>query len=1851
MSRHSVPLRVLLPGAVFLFALSLVATMLWVQWRAVRERHLTRVADGLRQRAAELKHDLDRAARNADPEQQADSIACTGLDPLSAGTALVGPDGRVLVATRAEWVGGAAAEVLPPYMAGPHAGPVRERVARDGDSDRLVATYPVDLDGTGRAETSGVLLFALDAGRPVAEARADVWQQFRLFAAGALGAVGLLGLLLNRLVSRRLAGLLATVERFGDGDLEARPEVRGTDEIGRLGAGLGVMADRLGAALRELRASEERFRTTFEQAAVGVAHVAPDGRFLRVNTRFASWLGYTSSELMALRFHDVSHPDDLTSDIQNRDRILSGSLQTHQIEKRYLRRDGTLLWASLTLALHRDAAGEPEYFISVVQDVSDRRKAEADLRQTAALLQTVADETPDAIFVKDREGRYLLFNQAAARFVGKPIAEVLGRDDTALFDPDSARYLMARDRQVMSGGVPEQEEDTITAAGVTRTYLSRKVPYRDESGGVIGVVGTAIDITERKRVEDQLRRSEQELADFFENASVALHWVGPDGTILRVNRAELDMLGYAREEYVGRHISEFHADPDVICDILRRLSAGETLRDLEAPLRCKDGSIKYGLINSNVLWAGAEFVHTRCLTRDVTEEKRAEAALRESAEQLRTLVENATEAIVLVDVDTRKFVSVNQSAELLYGLDRQQLCGVGPLELSPPHQPDGAPSAEAAASRMLAAFAGELQVFEWVHRNAQGVDFPCEVRLVRYPSAAGRLVRGCVTDITERKRAAAFAARQTALLEQIARGSPLAEVLAAVVALIEDELPNVLASVLLLDRDGQRLRLGAAPNMPTAYISAIDGISIGPAVGSCGTAAFTQRPVCVSDIDADPLWADFKALARTHGLRSCWSEPILSARGVAGATVLGTLAVYGRTPGPPPPRYTDVIERAGLLASIAIESHRTARELQETALQFRTVFQSVPVGLFVAGSTGRVVMANVLCASQFGYSHDEMIGRSVEQLVPEPLRTAHVRLRAQYTAAPTARVMGEGRELNAARKNGALFPVEIGLVPMTIGGEQQVLVAVSDISKRVEAERRTRESEARKAAILHSALDSIISIDHEGRVVDFNPAAEFTFGCPAASVIGRLFGDLFVPPAYREAHKRGMERFLRTGEGPALNRRLELPALRADGTEFPTELYITVIQTGDRPTFSAYLRDITDRKRAEQELRALNADLERRVTERTADLSRLVAILDASPDYIAIAADPNGPVMYINAALQHLGAARGLTRDQLALPLFHPPETVRLLNEVALPAAVRDGIWLGETEVIGPDGATRPVSQLIQVHRGADGAAQLFSTIMRDISKLKHLEHELLQGRDSLLRVNAELSKVSRLKDEFLASMSHELRTPLNGVLSLSESLHEGVYGPVNPVQAGALRDIEQSGRHLLALINDILDLSKVEAGQLTLDPVPVDVEALCQSALRLVKEMAQKKRHRVTLSVDGRIGLIVADPKRLKQVLVNLLSNAVKFTPDGGVIELDVTAGDDGRTVSFAVRDNGIGIRPDDVGLLFQPFQQIDSRLSREYSGTGLGLALVRQMAELHGGGVEVASAPGQGSRFTVTIPLRVPETGSGSIEAPPARVRKVLLVEDSPGDALQIERYLLEMNVQVITHPSAGGAADRARQERPDLVLLDLLLTDGDGWQVLAELKADESTRAIPVVVVSVFDDQTRCTALGAAAVLLKPVDRQTLRRTLGNAGTSSGHGHNSASPPPPEPNPTAPLVLIAEDNLLNARAIGDYLGSLGYRIEVAANGLQAIELAGEKHPALILMDIQMPQLDGLEATRRLRAQPATASVPIIAVTALAMPGDRERCLSAGACEYLTKPVSLHKLRELIERLLPQTAPVGKE
>lgn len=465
-----------------------------------------------------------------------------------------------------------------------------------------------------------------------------------------------------------------------------------------------------------------------------------------------------------------------------------------------------------------------------------------------------------------------------------------------------------------------------------------------------------------------------------------------------------------------------------------------------------------------------------------------------------------------------------------------------------------------------------------------------------------------------------------------------------------------------------------------------------------------------------------------------------------------------------------------------------------------------------------------------------------------------------------------------------------------------------------------------------------------------------------------------------------------------------------------------------------------------------------------------------------------------------VGAVRKLANNEPAELTYPHPPVAQELTEI-------------ETELRW---ATHTLSE--SNHQLAGAIAQRERAHAELENLLVHLDEKVRHRTAQLDEARRHAESANAAKSEFLASMSHELRTPLNVILGMSELIEDKSLGALNDRQLESVRHIRESGQHLLALITDILDLSKVEAGMLELHLGATDIHEVCEASMRFVRESARRKGLHLETDYSFSTESMLVDNRRVKQILVNLLSNAVKFTPAGGKVGLSVRElTDPVPAIEFTVWDTGIGIADKDRDKLFKPFQQIDSSLSRQYAGTGLGLALVLRMTELHGGTVALESAPGEGSRFRITLPLRAEENQS-----------------DSNSGFLTVKR------------PSSAPFTKSQR-------------------------------------------------------------------------------------------------ILIAEDNDANFQVYVGYLQPLGHQLNRAMNGAEAIELTHSWRPDLVLMDIHMPVMDGLEAMRRLRADPRTVRLPIIAVTALAMAGDRAKCLAAGANAYVTKPVNLNELGRIIVEFSP--------
>ncbi len=534
--------------------------------------------------------------------------------------------------------------------------------------------------------------------------------------------------------------------------------------------------------------------------------------------------------------------------------------------------------------------------------------------------------------------------------------------------------------------------------------------------------------------------------------------------------------------------------------------------------------------------------------------------------------------------------------------------------------------------------------------------------------------------------------------------------------------------------------------------------------------------------------------------------------------------------------------------------------------------------------------------------------------------------------------------------------------------------------------------------------------------------------------------------------------------------------------------------------------DITQQKQAEQALKAIDQQRE--------------AILQTMGEGV-LAIRPDGELVVMNARARELiqiepQLALGSIADKsLAAGLLPLDPAGQPLPSCEAPIArVLRGERFSNLEVhvqAAGEGASRWLAVSGTPVLDAEGKLILAVVTARDITERKRDAAALAAHSEAQSKTNAELTRALRLKDEFLAMMSHELRTPLNVILGIAEALAEDLYGPIGEQQQQALGTLMQSGRHLLAMLADILDLAHIEAGQTILEAQPIDVDILAQTALQFIYGPARAKGIRLIRTVANGIEGLQADERRLTQILINLLDNAVKFTPHGGTVGLEINAEAERELITFTVWDTGIGIAEQDYERLFQPFTQVDGRLSRQYGGVGLGLSLVRRLADLHGGSISLESTPGQGSRFTLSLPWVAadnvaPQTVARPAPGPPtwARPPRVVLAEDHEPTLQFYAELLRAQGCEVTTARTGDQALSQVRAARPDVVVLDVQMPGMDGLTAMRQIRADSALAGTPIIALTALampGDRERCLEAGAQAYLAKPVGLRLLLKAIGD------------------------------------------------------------------------------------------------------------------------------------------------------
>ena len=906
------------------------------------------------------------------------------------------------------------------------------------------------------------------------------------------------------------------------------------------------------------------------------------------------------------------------------------------------------------------------------------------------------------------------------------------------------------------------------------------------------------------------------------------------------------------------------------------------------------------------------------------------------------------------------------------------------------------------------------------------------------------------------------------------------------------------------------------------------------------------------------------------------------------------------------------------------------------------LFESVRDAVIVAdANTGRMVLWNPAAEAIFGYSPAEALGMSVEALVPDYLKGRHRAGMAGYRDTGHGRYIDSNTvlDLPALRKSGEEIRVELTLSPIepvdeAAAGGRFVLAIVRDATDRRRAEEELRESEERYRLVARATNEAIWDSDLLSDRQTWNGAFEAMFGYPLREETNGAWWEERVHPDDREGVLTAIEDVLRGGGDTWSD---EYRFRRADGT------YATVVDRAyvvrddeDQPVrVIGSMMDVTERRRIEEALRTSEAEL-RAVFSAMNDV---ILVLDAEGRYIKVA--PTNPSLLYKPPYELVGKTlrEVMPEEQAEAFLGHVRRALeegRPVNtEYSLPVDGRE-VWFAGT-----------VSSMEE---------DKVVYVARDVTERIRNEQELRQAKE-------EAESASRAKSEFLANMSHEIRTPMNGVIGMTELL---LGTELSEEQREYAETVRTSGENLLTIINDILDFSKIEAGKLKLEEMDFDLQRVVEETVDLLTERAHYKGLELATLVKYDVPTALrGDPVRIKQILLNLVGNAIKFTEEGAVtlIVRLVEDAEAAAIVHFEVKDTGIGMTEEQRSRLFESFSQADASTTRRYGGTGLGLAISRQLVELMGGEIGVESEPGVGSTFFFTLPLEKQPEGARFVPVPSADLEdiKVLIVDDNETNRKIVFEQVISWgmkNGMAFDGQSALEMLRRASQrgEPYDLAILDMQKPRMGGIELARKIRADPrvySTKLVMLSSVGQRGESEEARQAGMDAYLTKPVRQSQLYDALATVlGTTveeealekskqarpslvTSYSLNEARAR------SRPRILVAEDNAVNQKVAVKMLERLGYRADVAADGLEAVEALSRILYGAVLMDVQMPEMDGNEATAEIRHREGLDKhTPIIAMTANAMQGDREKALAAGMDDYLAKPVNLEQLEKVLAR-----------
>ncbi|MFZ4463811.1 MAG: PAS domain S-box protein [Bacteroidales bacterium] len=1296
-----------------------------------------------------------------------------------------------------------------------------------------------------------------------------------------------------------------------------------------------------------------------------------------------------------------------------------------------------------------DAQNAPHAIQCMGIDITDQKKIERKLEENHQFLSDIIENSGSQIYVKDLNGVYLTVNGMWEKVTGASREMTIGKTDEDIFGPEVSQKFRANDLKVISTGESNTFEEDFTDEGGTRYFLSIKFPTRDSFGKITGLCGMSTEITDRKKAEIQLFHSEAKYRSLIDSSDSAITMLDTDGNYLFLNAIAAAPWGMPADQLVGMNASQLFP-PDQFESIMK---------DIHSVISENAGKIKevFVDITGERRWYRTSIQPVRNETGEPFAALMYSSNITETKlaeEKIRQSEQNYKTLFFdspdgYLIIQDGIFIECNKASEAMIGGNSSIILGKSPDQLSPEFQPNGRKSSEYALELIAETYSKGHNSFEWVHCRFDGTEFLTQIDLTVMEYKGNQVLFTTWQDITESRKAEESNRKLSRAVEQ----SPVSIVITNIDGNIEYANPQACET--------------------TGY-SLSELLGKNPRVLKSGETSSDEYSYLWNNISNGKEWKGIFHNKRKNG-ELYWES----------STIAPIVDVNGK-----------------ISHYVAIKEDITQRKLAEEELsKFRTISEQANYGNAIASLNGTLLYSNTAFAKMHGYEVDEIVGRNLSMLHNEE---------QMIRVSETIEILQKKGNFNAeevwrTRKDGSVFPslMNGNLIFDSQDRPQFMSANTIDITEIKLAEEKIREQNIRLNAIMDAMPDIIFISDKEGNYLEAYTSKTSTTKIKASANIGRNVRDVFDSQT-ADIHLNKIKECLSTRQMVTY----EYPK-DEDGEQHFYEARIVAL---DDKKVLRFVRDITERKQNESEIR------------------KLTLAIEQSPVAIAIT-DLDANILYVSPAFYN---TTGYTADEVI------GKNTRILKSGLTDSAIYDSLWetlragnswQGEWINKKKSGELYWESISITPVLNEEGQITSYLAVKQDISDRKKQEQEIRDLNMNLeIRIeertkdlensNLELDKAridaeqaNMAKSEFLSRMSHELRTPMNSILGFGQLLE---MGDLNTAQVKGVSHIMKSGKHLLELINEVLDISRIESGRISLSLEPVELQGVIRETVDIVQPLASARQIKIKLTGENLNFLHVkSDRQRLKQVLLNIVNNAVKYNTDLGsvIIHTSIVEGKEAGKdiIRIAVSDTGPGITKEDLPKIFTPFERIGAEKTTT-EGTGLGLAVVKKLMDAMHGGLGVESEYGNGSTFWIELPRiesqkeMAEKNGDFAAQSKEEinRAGTILYIEDNVSNIELVEQILMyqRSNIRLISDMVGKNTVKKAIEYSPDLILLDLNLPDIHGSEVLQQLQADEKTRSIPVVVLSADAMPTQLSRLmkmGACDYLTKPLDVPTFLKVI--------------------------------------------------------------------------------------------------------------------------------------------------------